>query len=151
MKRKDIGVMVFAENPRSRLNERGEEIPDPRPVELPIGFERPESIQDMIRRLVQDPMIRQDLDSREVETFDEADDFETEDDGMPVSPHEETFDPLHLLARDQEVRSGTVRDRTPEEVREALKVIEQYNASQRLADVSAAPAAPAPTAPAKVA
>lgn len=109
----------------SKLTPDGSELPDSRPVEVPIGFERPESIQDLIRRLVRDPAIREDLTSSDAESFDEADDFEI-DDGMPVSPHEDNFDPMHLLARDQELRSGTVAERTPEEIKAAKALLDSH-------------------------
>lgn len=103
----------------------GSEVLDPRPVELPVGFERPETIQEMIRRLVTDPAIRAELEASEAESFDEADDLEI-DDGMPVSPHEDQFDPMHLLAREQEIRAGTVKPRSQEEIAKAKAVLEEH-------------------------
>lgn len=109
----------------SRINKDGSETPDPRPLALPVGFERPESIQELIQRLVRDPAIRAEMDAGDIDTFDDADDFEIPDD-IPQSPHEENFDPLHLLSRDQELRSGTVRDRSPEELEVAKATIEKH-------------------------
>ena len=124
---------------RSILKSDGSELPDPRPVELPVGFERPESIQDMIRRLVRDPALREELEGKDVESFDDADDFDIPDD-FPQSPHEENFDPLHLLAREQEIMSGTVRSRTPEELRAAADLIEKHTKKPAEAVVPAQPA-----------
>lgn len=118
----------FWDKGRSFIAPDGSEVPDPRPVEMPIGFERPESIQDMIRRLVTDPALRAGLTANELETFDEADDFEVDDD-FPQSPHEDQFDPEHLLSREQEVMAGAVRPRTAEEVAAARKVLADHKAA----------------------
>ena len=119
---------------RSILNKEGAEILDPTPVEIPIGFERPESIQSMIRRLVLDPQLREELQNQGAETFDEADDFDIADDDVPQSPHEENFDPMHLLAREQEINSGFVKPRSKEEIEAANKAINDYRASQQKKD-----------------
>lgn len=34
-----------------QLDERGWEIPDPNPVEIPAGFRRPESLEEMVQRM----------------------------------------------------------------------------------------------------
>lgn len=106
------------------LTRDGLEVLDNRPVELPVGFERPESIQETIRRLVTDPALRAELEGKDIETFDDADDFEIPDD-EPVSPHEENFDNLHLLAREMEELSGIVKPRTPEEIKASQEAIER--------------------------
>lgn len=105
---------------RSIMTPDGSEIPDPRPVQLPVGFERPESIQDLIRRLVTDRQIRDDLASSDIESFDEADDFDVMDDIPPTSPYEENFDPQGIIAKEQAIRAGAVRDLTPEEKEAAI-------------------------------
>lgn len=118
----------FWDKGRSFITPDGAELPDPRPVELPVGFERPESIQETIRRLITDPAMRAELQDKDLESFDDADDFEIEDDG-PISPHEDNFDPLHLLAREQEVMSGAVKPRSREEVAAAVKVLLDHKAA----------------------
>ena len=84
------------EVPYGTLDERGWEIPDPRPVEIPAGFERPESLEEMIQRMVRTNA--SEIAEREgYETFDEADDFDMpdEDHGSdPMTPYEEEFDPV---------------------------------------------------------
>lgn len=116
----------FWDKGRSFITPDGAEIPDPRSLELPVGFERPESIQETIRRLVTDPAIREQLQVDNVETFDEADDFEIDDDVPLVSPHEEQFDPHFLLSREQEIMAGTVKPRSREELEAAAAVIAQH-------------------------
>ena len=61
------------------------------PVALPIGYKRPDTLKDIMNRL-RCEMIQEGLD-REVETFEEADDFDCDDDFDPSSPWEELFDP----------------------------------------------------------
>lgn len=134
-------------NGRSLLNSDGSETPDPRPMALPVGFERPESIQDLIRRLVTDRAIRDQLEASGVESFDEADDFEVEDDFPMASPYEETFDPLHIVAREQEIRSGTVRDRSPEEKESAREAIRTAIAAEKIKTGASAPVPTPPTQP----
>lgn len=80
---------------RSLLSEDGRlEYPDPVPMAAPVDL-RP--APSGMRKLVQD-LIRQELsqfaDSMEMETFEEADDFDIEDDPPdPLTPYEAVFDP----------------------------------------------------------
>lgn len=78
-----------------RLDEKGHEIPDPQPVEVPAGFKRPETLAEQIRRLVRNEEFQRDLAAQGMETFEEAEDFEIDDDMFdPSSPFEEVFDPV---------------------------------------------------------
>lgn len=108
---------------RSFIAPDGSEHPDPNPMELPIGFERPESIQDLIKRLVTDRVIQKELDDAGLETFDEADDFDVEDEYHVDSPYEEQFDPSGIVARSQEIRAGAVQDRSQEEIKAARDLV----------------------------
>lgn len=71
-------------------NARGEELPDDTPIDLPLRFKRPPTMQDQIKA-----MVRHELSVRAqavgMESFAEADDFEVDDDAEPVSPHELTL------------------------------------------------------------
>lgn len=92
-----------------RLDERGREIPDPTPVEMPLNFKRPETIQEMIRRLVN----VQNSDELGAETWEEANDFDVDDDVDFNTEYEEEFDPLlgrsvtprEVLDHDRELRA----------------------------------------------
>lgn len=69
------------------------EIPDPTPMEIPAGFKHPESLAEMVQRLVR----RQVSDAAEAngfESFEESEDFEIDDMFDPTSPYEEVFDPV---------------------------------------------------------
>lgn len=87
------------------LDEKGHEIPDSTPMALPVGFKRPESLQDQIRRLIRSERLAMEASSLGRETFEEADDFDVGDDYDPTSPYEEVFEPreapevLEKLAR----------------------------------------------------
>lgn len=76
------------------LDARGWEVPDPRPVELPIGMTRPETVEQMIQRMVRGRL--SDLaEEQGYETFDEANDFDVEDETFdPDTPYEVEFDPF---------------------------------------------------------
>lgn len=69
------------------LNEKGWEVPDPRPMERPIGWTEPESLQSMIARLIRTEVSRQ-ASQAGAETFEEADDFDVDDDPELRSPYE---------------------------------------------------------------
>lgn len=69
----------------SNHDELGREIPDPRPVEVPVGISKPESMNDMIRRLVRQEASRT-AEEAGYESFEEADDFEVEDEDLDALP-----------------------------------------------------------------
>lgn len=94
-------------------NDKGEEIPDSRPVALPVGFSRPRSLQETMQHLLRNEEFRRALDSHGMDTFEEADDFDVGDDesGIPNnSPYEQQFDPNGINARNQEIRAGFVEE-----------------------------------------
>jgi hypothetical protein len=66
------------------------EQPDPRPVEIPLDCKKPESIEDMIRKYVATQLSTH-MHNQGHETFDEANDFDVDedDDVMYNSPYEE--------------------------------------------------------------
>lgn len=71
------------------------EHPDPQPVAIPSGFKEPESLEQMMLRLIRHENFAQAMTGDpDAETFDEANDFEIDDDMFdPSSPYEEVFDP----------------------------------------------------------
>lgn len=72
------------------FNEKGQQIPDPTPIEVPLNFKRPLSIQEEIKRFVRSEFSQRAADQGH-ETFEEADDFVVEDElGEFVSPYEFT-------------------------------------------------------------
>jgi len=73
-------------------NDLGQELMDPTPMQVPIGFRHPPSLHDRIRALVRSERLALELDSKGIETFDEAEDFDVGDDYDPSSPYEEQFE-----------------------------------------------------------
>lgn len=98
---------------RRLFNDRGEEIPDPRPAAIDTGLKKPPTLQETIRRLVRDESFKAALDAGGMETFEEADDFDVGDDFDPASPYEEDFDPnvKFIGARVGEQRGMMVEER----------------------------------------
>lgn len=70
-----------------KYNEKHQEIHDGKPVAIPAGFKHPPSIQDLIRRAIRQE-ISQGAKKEGHETFDEADDFDVDDDPELKSPYE---------------------------------------------------------------
>lgn len=71
-----------------RYNDKGEEIPDPTPVEVPVGIKRDPPLHELIKLYVRTEMSRQAAEEGN-ETFDEANDFGDEDDlDLPMTPYE---------------------------------------------------------------
>lgn len=118
-----------------RLSDGRYEKVDPRPVSIPIGMERPESLQEKMRRLIRDEVLQQKLAADGVETFEEADDFDIPDDPAdPATPYEEHFDPKGMTAREQEVRAGFVQDVPEERLRKAKATLDNYKPQRRAND-----------------
>lgn len=78
---------------KGRLDARGRELLDGRPMEPPVGFVRRPSLAETIRAMVRQEKLQQELASAGAETFEEADDFYVEDGFEPRSQYE-------LLERD---------------------------------------------------
>lgn len=80
------------------LDADGHEVPDPRPLTLPSGFKRPETLAEQVQRLVRNHLSRIAEESG-AESFEEAEDFDVDDDPSdPATPYEAVFDPV--LGRD---------------------------------------------------
>lgn len=73
------------------------EMPDPRPLALPVGFEVPEPLHATVQRLVR-TTISQNASLEGHETFEEANDFNTgEDEAEPLSDAERASEMGELL------------------------------------------------------
>ncbi|MEM2002482.1 MAG: hypothetical protein QXT77_07555, partial [Candidatus Methanomethylicaceae archaeon] len=76
-----------------RLDAFGHEALDPTPVVVPAGFKRPETLAEQVQRLVRTHISRQ-AEEAGFETFEDAEDFDVDDDFDPSTPYEEIFDPV---------------------------------------------------------
>lgn len=81
-----------------RLDERGRELLDGRPMEPPVGYNPQPSLMEKIRKMVYDAQIQRDLEKAGAETFDEANDFDVGDDYDPSSPWEQYYEPTPFEA-----------------------------------------------------
>lgn len=118
----------------SGYNGRGEELPDPTPVELPVDFERPVPLAEEIRRLVRSEAIQAELRSKEIETFDEANDFDIPDD--PIDPETPWQDEAgSVWTRESELAAGIVSEpdyvKAKELVARANKAIAEFEAKRK--------------------
>lgn len=78
----------------SGLGKDGKEYPDPVPTAPPIGYQNPPDLMTMIRTMIQSERYQTALANEGLETFEEADDFEIEDDPVdPLTEYEKVFYP----------------------------------------------------------
>lgn len=112
-----------------KLDEKGREILSSKPLRIPVGFEEPEPLADMVRRLIRTNASVVAAEAG-METFEEANDFDIEDDPVdPHTPYETFFDPAlgmeltaadvleqgdELARRTTELESSQESDREPE-------------------------------------
>lgn len=75
------------------VNAQGQEVLDPTPMAPPVGYQRTESMFDIVQRMTREALLQQELEKQGFETFEEADDFEVGDDYEPPSEHENDLDP----------------------------------------------------------
>ncbi|WNK13903.1 MAG: hypothetical protein [Microvirus sp.] len=69
-------------------NEKHQEVPDKTPIALPLNYSAPEPLEQMIARLIRQS--QNFAPQMGKESFEESDDFETEDDNELVSQHQFT-------------------------------------------------------------
>lgn len=77
------------------IDDKGREILDPTPIAPPVGFVERESIVDRVRAMVAGNNLQRLAELEGKDTFDEADDFDVDDDPIPMrdTPYENEFDP----------------------------------------------------------
>lgn len=69
-------------------NEKGQEVPDTTPVEAPIHFSRPLTLAQQMQRMIRTELSKQAVDDGQ-ESFEEADDFDVDEDPDPLSQYEQ--------------------------------------------------------------
>lgn len=139
---------------QAALDAFGREIPDPKPMSIPSGFKRPETLAEQVQRLVRTQISRQAAEEG-YETFEDSEDFDIDDDMFdPSSPYEEVFDPVlgRAITQDEFRRNEQVyRERFLQAEEAAYKQMEISDAlrarPKRGAGVSPAPAQKAPKQP----
>lgn len=78
------------------LDKFGRELPDPTPVAPPVGYIKQEPLHVQIARMVRSQMLADEAKAAGAETFEEADDFDVDDDPeLSIrSTYENDFDPV---------------------------------------------------------
>lgn len=76
---------------RAKFNAKGEELMDSTPVASTLRF-KPKSEYQRIREIIMHELSTKAAEA-ELETFEEANDFDVGDDFDPTTPYEEQFDP----------------------------------------------------------
>lgn len=71
------------------LDDNGKELLNPEQVEVPVEMTIPEPLQERIKRILQTELSAQ-AAAQDMETFDEANDFDIDEDPDPVSHYELT-------------------------------------------------------------
>jgi len=72
----------------------GHPVPDPTPMAPPIGYKKQPSMVEIVREMVRSERLRQEAMAAGHETFEEADDFDVDDDPPDLkSGWENDFDP----------------------------------------------------------
>lgn len=98
----------------NKLDEYGREVLDPTPLDIPIGFERPLTLEQQIQRLmrIEYQKVAQLRDMEGYETPEEADDFDVDDDFDISTPYENEFmpdeAPTQLLTDDKSLTPAPV-------------------------------------------
>lgn len=73
----------------SGIGRDGKEYPDPVPTAPPVGFEQAPDLMDMMRRMIRSETYQQKLEAEGFDTFEEAGDYDVDDDPLPpLTPHE---------------------------------------------------------------
>lgn len=70
-------------------------MPDPTPMEPPLGYKRQPTMVEHMRAMIQSERLRMEALEAGAETFEEADDFDVDSDAEPISAYEmeDIFDP----------------------------------------------------------
>lgn len=70
------------------LNAGGQEVPDPRPMEPPVGYVAQPTLMELMASMLQQHQRAQELLEEDFDTEEDADDFDVGEDYEPESPHE---------------------------------------------------------------
>jgi len=96
----------------SKLDEKGREVLDTAPMALPVKFNHEPSMAEMVQQQIR-VFMSQEADKKGMETFEEAEDFDVDDDYDPSSPWELDFDPVEQKQFFQDQKEGTMKEEVP--------------------------------------
>jgi len=86
---------MIEENPT--LDAKGREILDPTPLALPVGFKHPPTLSEQMEQMFRSYEVNRAIANQGHETFDEANDFDVEDDPDELSSPYSIVTGKHLL------------------------------------------------------
>lgn len=101
------------------LDKSGREKVDPVPVAPPVGYKKQPSMVELVRDMIKSEKLRQEAESAGMESFEDADDFDVEDDYDPTTPYEEEYDPI-----DRDAERRLTRYEHEAKVRERLQFLQ---------------------------
>lgn len=100
MARKTKGNRVSGRPQLSLLSPKGQEIPDSQPAAPSVKATRARSIRENMLEIIRSERFRTAMEEAGEETFEEADDFDVDDDYDPSSPYEEFFEGEYAQLRE---------------------------------------------------
>lgn len=118
----------------AKYDKEGREIPDPKPVEVPLDFRRPPDIHELIARYVRSEAFKARAEAQGMETEEEANDFDVGGD--------EADDELAMAERAFIMSEEFPRDRS--EVEAAAKAVQEARIAKRQGGGARGGAGPAP-------
>lgn len=109
---------------QGKLTPDGREILDGTPIAPPLGFIKQPSLHELMRAMVLEHHRLREA-GQDVETFEEADDFDVDDDDEPSrsSPYEANFDPIGEA--DRAALQGRLTPAASQEIDEAIGSLQQ--------------------------
>lgn len=107
-----------------KLTNDGREIVDGTPIAPPLGFIKQPSLHELMRAMVIEHAAAR-ARGQEVETFEDADDFDMDDDDEPSrhSPYEANFDPIGEA--DRAALQGRLTPQVSQEIDEQIGSLQQ--------------------------
>lgn len=118
---------------------QGREVPDPRPMSVVVDIEAEMPLEMKVMRALRSDRWKRMMEQQGGETFEEADDFEVNEEPEFKSRHEE--EDGDLLAFEEGIRRGFVEEIPAErraEVEKTVKAFETYRAAKLAGDKSGA-------------
>lgn len=99
-------------------DEQGRELPDPVPLAPPVGWFKQPSMFDQVRQMVRSEHLRMYAEAQGDESFDEANDFDVDEDNFPRSQYEGEYLTAEEFAerRQAEFREAWLRERERREM-----------------------------------
>lgn len=91
---------------KSKLNEKGHEVPDSKPLHAALKIRRAPTQFEQMKQLIRSQEFAREFEGHE--SFEEADDFDVGDDFDPSSPYEEMFEGEYEYNRQQRLEAQKV-------------------------------------------